>query len=133
MSEQDIQDVIDAFARGGANAKKLGFDAVEIHGAHGYLLDQFLWEGTNVRDDAWGGSFENRLRFPVEVVKAVRDAVGPDFTISLRYSQWKQQDFTARLVDNPQDLERLVMPLSEAGVRHLPLLDAPLLGARVRG
>ena len=116
MTQQDIKDVVDAFARGAANAKALGFDAVEIHGAHGYLLDQFLWEGTNQRDDEYGGSFENRLRFPVEIVEAVRAAVGPDFPIQFRYSQWKQQDFEARLVDNPQDLERLVTPLSEAGV-----------------
>jgi 2,4-dienoyl-CoA reductase-like NADH-dependent reductase (Old Yellow Enzyme family) len=116
MSKQDIQDVIDAFARGAANAKALGFDAVEIHGAHGYIIDQFLWEGLNQRDDEYGGSFENRLRFAVEIVAAARAAVGPDFPISFRYSQWKQQDFTARLVDNPQDLERLLMPLSDAGV-----------------
>jgi 2,4-dienoyl-CoA reductase-like NADH-dependent reductase (Old Yellow Enzyme family) len=116
MSEQDILDVIDAFARGAADAKAQGFDAVEIHGAHGYLLDQFLWEGTNQRDDAWGGSFEKRLQFPLEVIRAVRAAVGPDFTVILRYSQWKQQDFTARLVDNPDDLERLLLPMSEAGV-----------------
>ena len=89
---------------------------MEIHGAHGYLIDQFFWAGTNVREDAWGGSLENRLRFGVEIVKAVRAAVGEDFTVLLRYSQWKQQDYTARLVDNPDDLERFLAPLSEAGV-----------------
>lgn len=116
MSKQDIQDVIDAFARGAANAKALGFDAVEIHGAHGYLIDQFLWEAVNQRTDEYGGSFDNRLRFAVEIIAAVRAAVGPDFPLSLRFSQWKQQDFTARLVTTPQDLERLLLPLSAAGV-----------------
>ncbi|MEP1593905.1 MAG: 12-oxophytodienoate reductase, partial [Halieaceae bacterium] len=90
MSKQDIDDVIAAFARGAANAKSLGFDAVEIHGAHGYLIDQFFWEALNQRDDEYGGSFENRLRFAVEIIEAVREAVGPDFPVLFRYSQWKQ-------------------------------------------
>ncbi len=116
MSKQDIDDVVQAFARGAANAKALGFDAVEIHGAHGYLVDQFFWEGTNQRGDEYGGSIENRNRFAVEVVEAVREAVGPDFTVLLRYSQWKQQDYTARLAQSPEELERILIPLSEAGV-----------------
>jgi 2,4-dienoyl-CoA reductase-like NADH-dependent reductase (Old Yellow Enzyme family) len=116
MSQQDIDDVVQAFARGAAHAKDLGFDAVEIHGAHGYLVDQFLWEGTNQRDDEYGGSIENRNRFAVEVITAVREAVGPDFTILLRYSQWKQQDYAAKLAQTSEELERILLPLSEAGV-----------------
>ncbi|MEH6611213.1 MAG: NADH:flavin oxidoreductase [Halioglobus sp.] len=116
MSKQDIDDVVQAFARGAAHAKDLGFDAVEIHGAHGYLVDQFFWEGTNQRDDEYGGSIENRNRFAVEVITAVREAVGPEFTILLRYSQWKQQDYAARLAQTPEELERILLPLSEAGV-----------------
>ena len=116
MSKQDIDDVIGSFARGAANAKALGFDAVEIHGAHGYLIDQFFWEALNQRDDEYGGSFENRLRFAVEIIEAVREAVGPDFPVLFRFSQWKQQDFTARLVETPEQLEKFLQPLSEAGV-----------------
>jgi 2,4-dienoyl-CoA reductase-like NADH-dependent reductase (Old Yellow Enzyme family) len=116
MTREDIQDVIDAYARGAAEAKRLGFDALEIHGAHGYLIDEFFWEPINKRTDEYGGSFENRLRFAVEVVEAVRATVGPDFPITFRFSQWKQQDFSARLVQTPQELENLVQPLSEAGV-----------------
>lgn len=116
MTEEDIQDVIRAFAEGARDAKACGFDAVEIHGAHGYLLDQFFWEGTNQRDDAYGGSLENRGRFVQEIVAACREAVGPDFTIILRWSQWKQQDYAARLVTTPEELERFLAPLSEAGV-----------------
>lgn len=116
MTKDDIDAVIAAYARGAASAKNLGFDAVEIHGAHGYLIDQFLWEGVNQRTDEYGGSFDNRLRFAVEVIQAVRAAVGPDFPITFRFSQWKQQDFAARLVDSPLGLEKLVLPLSEAGV-----------------
>ena len=116
MSTQDIQDVIEAFARGAAAAKDLGFDAVEIHGAHGYLLDQFFWAGTNVREDEYGGSLENRGRFVREIIEAARREVGPDFPIILRWSQWKQQDYSARLVDTAEELEQFLTPLSDAGV-----------------
>jgi 2,4-dienoyl-CoA reductase-like NADH-dependent reductase (Old Yellow Enzyme family) len=116
MTQQDIRDCVDAFARGAAAAKALGFDAVEIHGAHGYLIDQFFWEGTNIRDDEYGGSLQNRSRFAIEIIEASRAAVGPDFPIILRYSQWKQQDFDARLVQSATELEEFLLPLSEAGV-----------------
>jgi 2,4-dienoyl-CoA reductase-like NADH-dependent reductase (Old Yellow Enzyme family) len=116
MTQQDIDDVVQAFGQGAADARALGFDAVEIHGAHGYLIDQFFWEGTNQRDDGYGGSLANRNRFALEVIAAVRAAVGPDFPVSLRWSQWKQQDYTARLVTSPQELEQFLLPLSEAGV-----------------
>ncbi|TGN38969.1 NADH:flavin oxidoreductase [Marinobacter confluentis] len=116
MSKDDINEVIQAFADGAQDAKALGFDGVEIHGAHGYLLDQFLWEGTNQRDDEYGGSMENRLRFVVEIVEAVRERVGPDFPIMLRFSQWKQQDYEAKLVSTPEELEQFLKPLVEAGV-----------------
>lgn len=104
------------YAEAARNAKAAGFDAVELHGAHGYLLDQFLWERTNVRADGYGGSAAQRLRFPVEVVRAVRAAVGPDFPILYRFSQWKQADYTATLADSPAELEGLLAPLVDAGV-----------------
>ncbi len=116
MSKEDIDDVVTAFADAAQDAKALGFDGVEIHGAHGYLLDQFLWEGTNQREDEYGGSMENRLRFVVEIVEAVRHRVGPEFTIMLRFSQWKQQDYSAKLVNSPEELEQFLKPLVEAGV-----------------
>jgi 2,4-dienoyl-CoA reductase-like NADH-dependent reductase (Old Yellow Enzyme family) len=116
MSKQDIDEVVAAFARGAADAKALGFDAVEIHGAHGYLIDQFFWEGTNQRDDEYGGSMANRGRFAVEIITAVRAAVGPDFPIILRYSQWKQQDYAARLVTTAEQLGEFLAPLAAAGV-----------------
>ncbi|GAA6135196.1 NADH:flavin oxidoreductase [Oceaniserpentilla sp. 4NH20-0058] len=116
MSAQDIQDVIQAFAQGAADAKAVGFDAIELHGAHGYLIDQFFWEGTNQREDEYGGSAENRSRFAIDIIKACREAVGPDFPIIFRWSQWKQQDYTARLVHTPEELEAFLTPLSEAGV-----------------
>ena len=116
MTPRDIEDVIAGFARSAGYAKALGFDGVEIHGAHGYIIDQFFWEGTNQRDDAYGGSIEKRARFATEIVTAVRAATGTDFPIILRFSQWKQQDFAVKLANNPAELERFVAPLVAAGV-----------------
>jgi 2,4-dienoyl-CoA reductase-like NADH-dependent reductase (Old Yellow Enzyme family) len=116
MTQTDIDDVVSSFARGAANAKALGFDAVELHGAHSYLIDQFFWAGTNIRNDGYGGSLKNRARFAVEVIQAVREAVGPDFPVILRWSQWKPQDYATKLVDTPNKLEQFLQPLSDAGV-----------------
>ena len=117
MSDEAVADTIAAFAQGAADAKRLGFDCVELHGAHGYLIDQFLWAGTNERGDAYGGaSIGERARFAGEVVKAVRKAVGDDYVVILRLSQWKQQDFTARLAETPETMGEWLNPLVEAGV-----------------
>ncbi|WP_339486340.1 NADH:flavin oxidoreductase [Pseudomonas sp. EL_65y_Pfl2_R95] len=116
MSHDDIRDVIAAFAQAAADAKRIGMDGVELHGAHGYLIDQFFWEGSNQRTDEYGGDLAQRSRFAIELIEAVRAAVGPDFPIILRFSQWKQQDYNARLVETPEALEAFLKPLSEAGV-----------------
>ncbi len=116
MTDSDVADVIAGFAKSAGYAKALGFDGVELHGAHGYLIDQFFWEGTNRRGDRFGGSLENRASFAADITRAVRKAVGPDFPILLRFSQWKQQDFTARLAQSPAELERFLKPLVDAGV-----------------
>lgn len=116
MTEADIADVIDAFAAAAADALKLGFDGVEVHGAHGYLIDEFFWDKSNLRTDRYGGSIANRARFAAEIVAAIRARVGPAFPIILRWSQWKQQDYNARLVTDPASLEQFLSPLVEAGV-----------------
>ena len=116
MTQQDIDDVVAAFAKAAKDAKDVGFDAIELHGAHGYLIDQFFWEGTNQREDQYGGSMENRGRFAVDIIKAVRAAVGADYPIIFRFSQWKQQDYTARLAPTPELLEQFLAPLAAAGV-----------------
>jgi 2,4-dienoyl-CoA reductase-like NADH-dependent reductase (Old Yellow Enzyme family) len=117
MTESDIADTIAAYGRAAADAKKLGFDTVEIHGAHGYLIDQFFWDGTNRRTDRFGGAtIRERSRFAVEVVKSVRTAVGPEFPIILRVSQWKQQDFAVKLAATPDEMAEWLVPLVEAGV-----------------
>lgn len=116
LGEKDIEDVIGAFAQGAVNAQSVGFDGVEIHGAHGYLVDQFLWEKTNQRNDGYGGSLEGRLRFATEVIGAIRAVVGPEFPVVFRFSQWKMGDYQGKLVRSPQELESLLTPLANAGV-----------------
>ncbi|MBF0609658.1 MAG: NADH:flavin oxidoreductase [Magnetococcales bacterium] len=116
MSRKDIQEVVKAFADAARQAKKIGFDGVEIHGAHGYLIDQFFWPRTNRRADRYGGSMENRLRFAVEIIRAVRRAVGPKFPVIFRFSQWKPLDYQTKLANNPEELSQFLTPLSRAGV-----------------
>jgi 2,4-dienoyl-CoA reductase-like NADH-dependent reductase (Old Yellow Enzyme family) len=120
MSEEAIADTVAAFAQAAADAKQLGFDTVEIHGAHGYLIDQFFWQGTNQRTDRYNGAtIKERSRFAAEVVAAMRAAVGPNFPIILRVSQWKQQDYSARLAATPADMTDWLVPLVEAGANVL--------------
>jgi 2,4-dienoyl-CoA reductase-like NADH-dependent reductase (Old Yellow Enzyme family) len=116
LSEDEIADLIDAYARGAANAARLGFDGVELHGAHGYLIDQFFWEVTNRRTDRYGGDLASRTRFAADIVRACRRATGPDFPILLRFSQWKIPHYAARLATTPAELARFLEPLVEAGV-----------------
>ncbi|MGG3886253.1 NADH:flavin oxidoreductase [Brevibacillus panacihumi] len=115
-SEADIAAIVQAFAQSAAEAKRLGFDGIELHGAHGYLIDQFFWEKTNPRTDRYGGDMVKRTRFAVEVIEACRQAVGPDFPIVLRISQWKSEDYTAKLAATPAELEQFLKPLTVAGV-----------------
>jgi 2,4-dienoyl-CoA reductase-like NADH-dependent reductase (Old Yellow Enzyme family) len=116
MSEEDIADVVAAYARSAAYARAVGFDGIAIHGAHGYLIDTFLWEVTNRRTDCWGGDRHRRAAFAVEVVRQIRRTVGDGVPIVFRFSQWKQQDFKARLAHTPAELEEILVPLAEAGV-----------------
>ncbi|MDP3852462.1 NADH:flavin oxidoreductase [Phenylobacterium sp.] len=117
MSEGDIADTIGAFAAAARRAADLGFDGVEIHAAHGYLIDQFFWAGTNRRTDRYGGAtLAERTRFATEIVQAIRREVGQALPISLRVSQWKQQDYAARLADGPREFAAMLEPLCDAGV-----------------
>ncbi len=116
MSEEAIADTIAAFAKAAKSAKDLGFDIVEIHGAHGYLIDLFFWEQTNLRTDQYGGAtLKERSKLASQVIEAVRAAVGPQTPISLRVSQWKQQDYDARLAVSPNEMEDWLAPLVDAG------------------
>lgn len=84
LTLEEIQDVVASFGQAALRAKRAGFDMVELHGAHGYLINQFLSSYTNRRNDMYGGSLENRMRFPLEVVRNVRQALGRDFPLGIR-------------------------------------------------
>lgn len=116
ITRSEILAIHDSFARAAENARELGFDGIEIHGAHGYIVDQFLWGALNLREDEYGGDAVSRTRFAVELISRVRAAVGPDFPIVLRISQWKQQDYGARLAETPSALQAIFKPIADAGV-----------------
>ncbi|QHW31367.1 NADH:flavin oxidoreductase [Paenibacillus rhizovicinus] len=116
LTEAEIADLIAAYAQAAADAKRLGFDGIELHGAHGYLIDQFFWGVTNVRTDRYGGDLVKRTRFATEVVEACRRAVGSEFPIIMRFSQWKDGAYDAKLAESPDELSRFLQPLVDAGV-----------------
>lgn len=117
MTEEDIADAVASFVRAAVDAKTLGFDAVELHGGHGYIFDQFFWSATNKRSDRYGGtSIGDRTRFATEAIRATRKAVGDDFVIFFRISQWKTKWYDARIVHTPDELREWVEPLAEAGI-----------------
>lgn len=116
LTESEIADIISAFAGAAGNAAQIGFDGIAIHGGHGYLIDTFFWRETNRRGAPWGGDIVQRSRFAAEVVRAIREAVGPAMPIMFRFSQWKQQDYDARLAEGPNELEAMLGPLVDAGV-----------------
>jgi 2,4-dienoyl-CoA reductase-like NADH-dependent reductase (Old Yellow Enzyme family) len=116
LAESEVVALVDAYARAAADAMRLGFDGVELHGAHGYLIDQFFWAGTNRRIDRYGGDLVARTRFAVEIVEACRRATHPGFPIVLRFSQWKIPVYDARLATTPRELEQFLAPLVRAGV-----------------
>ncbi|GGW13330.1 oxidoreductase [Streptomyces capoamus] len=115
MTQADIDNVVAAYASAATAAEALGFDGVEIHGGHGYLIDQFLWPHTNRRTDAYGADVAGRTRFAAEVVAACREAVSGDFPISFRFSQWKVNHYQARIAETPQELETMLGLLADAG------------------
>src|SRR5204862_3770397 len=114
-SEAEVLDMAQAYADAAGDAKRLGFDCVELHGAHGYLIDEFFWERTNQRTDRFGGSIEKRAEFAAEAIRRCRLAVG-ELPILIRISQWKSGNYDAKVATTPQELERWVNVLADAGV-----------------
>lgn len=122
MSKADVADTIEAFARAASDAERLGFDGIELMGAHGYLINQFFYDDLNLRDDEYGGAtLIERSRFAIDVLKAVRSVVSSGFPVILRLSQWKPKDFNARLAETPKVLEQWLGVLAEAGVNAFHL------------
>lgn len=116
LSTEEVEQLVEAYAQAATDAKGLGFDAIELHGAHGYLIDQFFYEQTNQRTDRYGGDLVGRTQFAVEIIEACRRKVGEDFPIIFRFSQWKMNDFKAKLATTSEELEQFLTPLVNAGV-----------------
>lgn len=117
FTSDELEELLESYVRSARLAREIGASGVEIHAAHGYLLDQFLWRHTNRRDDGYGGDdLLDRLRFPIRVIAAVREVVGPDMAVSVRFSQWKEADYYARIADTPDELKVVVEAFEAAGV-----------------
>ncbi|MGB4777797.1 12-oxophytodienoate reductase [Microbacterium sp.] len=112
MSCDDINEIIAAFAQSARTAEQLGFDGVEVHGAHGFLIDQFIWGRTNTRTD----EYHEPSRFAVDVIHAIRASTGPDFIVSFRWSQWKMHDYAAQVAKTPEELERVLRPIADTDI-----------------
>jgi NADPH2 dehydrogenase len=126
MSEQDIWDSIHDYAGAAKNAIAAGFDGVEIHGANGYLVDQFLQDTCNKRTDTWGGSIPNRARYAVEVTKAVIEAIGADRT-GIRLSPFS--DFQGMLMDDPvPTFDYVVKQLKPLNLSYVHFVEARITG-----
>jgi len=112
LDETRIAAIIAAYGDAAADAMRLGFDGIELHAAHGYLIDQFFWGPTNQRSDIWG---REPWRFAQEIIRECRRRTSAQFPICLRFSQWKQQDYPARLFETPALLEPFLAAMADAG------------------
>lgn len=115
LTVEEIHELIQAFAQAAGRAKKCGFDCIEIHGAHGYLINQFMSPFSNKRNDDYGGTLVNRMRFPLEVIAEVRKVVGPDYPITFRMNVC---DYMSGGIELPEAIVMAKM-LEEAGVDAL--------------
>jgi len=129
MTQKDIKDVIQGFVSSALFAKSVGFDGVEIHGANGYLLDQFLTVYSNQREDAYGGKLDNRLRIYKEIINAVREAVGNDFIVGIRFSQKKVNDAEYLWPEEELAAKHIFSQMKECNVDYIhttePVLNHP--------
>lgn len=119
MSLAEIEEAIVGFSNAALNAKRAGFDGIEVHGANGYLLDQFLTEGVNLRADAYGGDVGSRIRLTAQVIAAVRKAVGPEFLVGVRISQAKVNDFGHRWSGGDADARTVFQAVAQAGADYV--------------
>jgi 2,4-dienoyl-CoA reductase-like NADH-dependent reductase (Old Yellow Enzyme family) len=115
MRGTDFQEILDAYGESARTAVRAGFDAVEIHAAHGYLLDEFLWPLTNRRTDRYGGDARARATFPAEVVRAVKAELPASMPLIVRFSQFKERDYAARIAETPAELATILESFAAAG------------------
>lgn len=122
-SKEDLKEVVNGFVSSAVRAKLVGFDGIEIHGANGYLLDEFLTDYTNTRSDEYGGNTQNRVRFLVEVSTAIREAVGEDFTVGIRISQSKVNDYEYKWDGKEQDAKIIFEALGQSGLDYIHITE----------
>ncbi len=123
MTEADIAHAIEGFRQSARLAREAGFDGIELHGANGYLLNQFLSTHFNRREDQYGGSLSNRLRLVTEVIRAVREEVGPDYPVGIRLSQGTVTDPDYQLPEGQAGFEQIVVAVRDAGVDFVHTTD----------
>jgi 2,4-dienoyl-CoA reductase-like NADH-dependent reductase (Old Yellow Enzyme family) len=123
MTTEDIKEVVQSFANAAKRAKQAGYDGIEIHGANGYILDQFLTDYTNHRTDQYGGSTENRVRLLVEVLQAVREEVGSEYPVGIRISQGKVNDYEHKWANDENDANIIFSSLSQAGTDFIHVTE----------
>ena len=124
ITVEQIAEAIAGFADAAERAVRIaGFDAIEIHGANGYLLDQFLTDYTNTRTDRWGGSTQRRLQLTLDTFKAVRAKVGPDVPVGVRISQGKVNDFQHKWLGGEADAELIFGSLADAGADFIHVTE----------
>ena len=132
ITRDEIRQVVAGFVASALRAREAGFDGVEIHGANGYLLDQFLTTDTNRRSDEYGGAVRNRVRLAEEVVRAVRDATGPTWPVGIRLAQSKVNDFDYKWPGGVDDAQVVGRVLEAAGATFLHVTEhdvtAPAFG-----
>jgi len=114
MSLYEIEEMIEVYANDAKICEDLGFDGVEIHGAHGYLIDQFFWGVTNQRTDNYGGNFEKRINFAKDIISSSKKSTSDNFIVGIRFSQWKQQDYEAKIANNIDELNKFISELSKS-------------------
>ncbi|MGW6662948.1 MULTISPECIES: oxidoreductase [Peribacillus] len=123
ITKEELAYVKNSFVEAAKRAKSVGFDGIELHGANGYLLDAFLTEYTNQRTDAYGGTTENRVRLLVEIINEVRKSVGDDFTIGIRISQSKVNDYSYHWSGKEQDAAIIFGALGKTGLDYIHVTE----------
>ena len=119
MTREQMTQVADGFGEAAARAMEAGFDGIEIHGANGYILDQFLTDYANTRTDEYGGPVENRIRFHLDVLRSVKDAVRDQIPVGIRISQTKVNDLMHEWKGGVQDAEVIFSSLAGAGPSYI--------------